>query len=121
MSIEWVAEWKYLGVVLTAGTRYGCSVRERVKSFYRCLNAILRIEGQSNDMILLQLIEAHCVPIITYAVEILHVPNRDERRSLRVAYNAIFRKIFGYRHFESVSNLQHALDWSTWEELIEER
>ena len=45
---------------------------------------------------------------------------RDERRSLRVAYNAIFRKLFGYRDFESVTNLQHALGCPTWDELVEQ-
>ena len=44
-----------------------------------------------------------------------------ERRSMRVAYNAIFRKLFGYRMFESVTNLQHALERDTWEELVERR
>ena len=72
-------------------------------------------------MVLLRLIEAHCVPILTYAIEVTHLSNRDELRSMRVAYNAIFRKIFGYRHFESVTNLQHALRRKTWEELVESR
>ena len=121
VPIQWVDEWKYLGVVLRSGTRYGCSVTERVKAFYRALNAILRIEGRSNDLILLQLIEAHCVPILSYAIEVVTVFNRDERRSLRVAYNSIFRKIFGYRSFESVTNLQHSLRRFTWEELVEKR
>ena len=95
-SIEWVSEWKYLGIVLKSGSSFGCSVTERVKSFYKSLNSILRIEGRSNDMILLHLIETHCVPILTYSIEIVHIVNRDERRSLRVAYNSIFRKLFGY-------------------------
>ena len=45
----------------------------------------------------------------------------DERRSMRVAYNAIYRRLFGYRHFESVTNLQHSLGRKTWEELVELR
>ena len=117
--LEWVNEWKYLGVVLRSGPRYGCSVSERVKSFYRSLNSILRVDGRSDDMVLLRLIESHCVPILTYAIEMTDVSNRDERRSLRVAYNSIFRKLFGYRYFESVTNLQHSLDRLTWEELVE--
>ena len=121
LPIDFVAEWKYLGVVLRSGLRFGCSVVERVKSFYRSLNSILRVEGRSDNMVLLRLIEAHCVPILTYAIELTDVANRDERRSLRVAYNSIFRKLFGYRYFESVSNLQHALGRLTWEELIEKR
>ena len=121
IPIEWVDTWKYLGVVLKAGSRFGCSVAERVKSFYRSLNSILRDEGRSDDMILLRLIESHCVPVLSYAIEIIHVADRDERRSLRVAYNSIFRKLFGYRTFESVTNLQHALKRCTWEELVEQR
>ena len=35
------------------------------------------------------------------------------------AYNSLFRKLFNYRTWESVSNLQHAFDRLTWEELIE--
>ena len=120
-QISFEDEWKYLGVVLKSGTRFGCSIIERVKSFYKSLNSILRVEGRSNDMVMLRLIEAHCVPILCYAIEMTDVANRDERRSLRVAYNAIFRKLFGYRLFESVSNLQHALGRPTWEELVEKR
>ena len=107
--------------MLKSGPRYGCSVTERVKSFYRALNSILRIDGRSNDIILLQLIETHCVPILTYAIEVVNISNRDERRSMRVAYNSIFRKLFGYRSFESVTNLQHCLHRPTWEELIDKR
>ena len=58
--------WKYLGVYLQSGTRYGCSVS--VKSFYKSLNSILRVEGRSYDMVMLRLIETHCVPILTYAI-----------------------------------------------------
>ena len=94
---------------------------ERVKSFYRSLNSILRVEGRSDDVVLLRLIEAHCVPILTYAIEVVHVANRDERRSLRVAYNSLFRKLFAYRSYESVTNLQHFLGRKTWEELVESR
>ena len=47
----------------------------------------------------------------------------DEKRQLRVAYNSVFRKIFGYRAFESVTNLQHSLvpRRPTWEELVDKR
>ena len=107
--------------MLRSGKRFGCAVSERVKSFYRCLNSILRVEGRSDDMVLLRLIEAHCVPLLSYVIEMTDVADRNERGSLRVAYNSIFRKIFGYRHFESVTNLQHALGRQTWEELIEKR
>ena len=64
---------------------------------------------------------AYCVPLLTYEVEILNVANRDEKRQLRVAYNSVFRKIFGYRWYESVSALQGFLGRPTWEQLVERR
>ena len=119
--IEWVDEWVYLGVTLKSGKVFDCSIKERVRKFFRCVNAILRIEGKSNDMVMLRLLEAHCVPLLTYAIEIIHVSNRDERRQLRVAYNSIFRKLFHYRWSESVSALQAFLKRPTWEQLVEKR
>ena len=70
---------------------------------------------------MLALLESQCVSILSYAVEVITVADRDERRRLRVAYNSIFRKLFGYRNWESVTELQHALNRPTWEELIERR
>ena len=119
--IEIVKEWMYLGVMLKSDTIFNCSVTDRIKKFYRCANAIFRIDGRSNDTVMLHLIETHCVPLLTYGIEILHIKNRDERRQLRVAYNSVFRKIFGYRWSESVTALQGFLGRPTWEQLTEKR
>ena len=120
-KVEWAKEWKYLGVTLKSGRYFSCSVKERIAKFYRSANSILRIDGHSNDTVMLRLIESHCVPLLTYAIEIVHVSDRDEKRQLRVAYNSVFRRIFGYRWSESVSSLQQFLDRPTWEELVEKR
>ena len=120
-ALKWVDECKYLGVVLRSGKLFNCSISERIKKFYRAANAILRVEGRSTDVVMLRLLESHCVPILSYAIEIIHIHNRDERRQLRVAYNSIFRKVFGYRWSESVTALQHFLNRPTWEELVEKR
>ena len=82
---------------------------------------MLRIEGRGDDMVVLRLLEAHCLPVLTYGLEVIHVKDRDERRQLRVAYNSIYRKVFNYGFTESVTNLQHALGRLTWEELTKER
>ena len=70
---------------------------------------------------MLQLLETHCLPILTYTIDVIHVADRDERRRMRVAYNSLFRKVFNYRPWESVTELQHALQRPTWEELVETR
>ena len=119
--IEWVKSWPYLGVTLKSHTTFDCCIDEKVKSFYRCANGILRIEGKSSEPVMLQLLEAHCLSILTYAIDVIHVSDRDERRRLRVAYNSLFRKTFNYRTRDSVTDLQHALFRPTWEELVEKR
>ena len=120
-TIPWENQWTYLGVVLQSGAKFGCSVKRTIASFYRSMNAILRIEGRSNDLVMLRLLESHCLPILTYGIEIIEVHDRDDKRQLRVAYNAIFRKIFGYAPFESATNLQHTLGRCTWEKLCDKR
>ena len=31
---------------------FNCSVSDRIKKFYRCANAIFRIDGRSNDIVI---------------------------------------------------------------------
>ena len=120
-ELEWVEKWTYLGVTLASHKRFNCCIDEKVMSFYRSFNAIFRIEGRSNEMVMLQLIETHCISILSYAIEVIHVADEDLRRKLRVAYNSVFRRIFGYRQRDSVTELQHHLLKPTWEELVEKR
>ena len=120
-EIPWVTHWKYLGVVLASGPSFGCCVKETLTKFYKSLNAILRIEGASDEMVMLTLLEAHCIPILSFGIEVLHVSDRDIRRKLRVAYNAVYRRIFSYTRRESVSELQRSLNRCTWEDFCKKR
>ena len=118
--LEWVNSWNYLGVTVVSGKRFGCSVYKRIRKFYRCANAIFRVEGRSDDLTMLRLVESHCVPLLTYGIEISHLSDARERSKIRAAYNSLFRRIFGYRTYESVTQLQLNLARPTWELLIEE-
>ena len=120
-EIDWERQCKYLGVTLVSGPSFSCCTKEPLRKFYRALNAINRIEGRSDEMVMLRLLETHCVPILTYAAEVIYVNDRAERRQIRVAYNAVYRKMFGYSYRESVTLLQHTLNRPTWEELVEKR
>ena len=120
-EIEWIDKWPYLGVVLLSGLKFGCCISEKIRKFYRASNGILRIDGKSDDVMLLRLIESHCIPVLTYGVEVIHVADADVRRQMRVAYNSVFRRIFNYRPWQSVRELQSLLLRPTWEELLEKR
>ena len=120
-EIPWEERCKYLGVTLVSGRIFSCCAKETLSKFYRALNAIIRVEGKSDDMVMLCLLEAHCVPILAYAIEVVCINDRTEKRQLRVAYNSVYRKLFGYSYRESVTLLQHSLGRPTWEELTEQR
>ena len=120
-DIPWVDQWKYLGISLKSGKKFGCSAKEKLSSFYRAMNSILRIDGRADEIVRLRLLEAHCLPILTYGIETFHVADRNDRRQLRVAYNSIFRNLFSYSYSQSVTALQHGLARPTWEELLEKR
>ena len=86
-EIEWVEKWPYLGIVLITGAKFGCCIADKIRKFYKAANHIFRIEGKSNDLMILRLVETHCIPILTYGIEVLVVSDQDTRRQLRVAYN----------------------------------
>ena len=121
VDISWVDQWKYLGITLKSGKKFECSAKEKLSSFYGALNSIIRIEGNSDDLVKLRLLEAHCLSILTYGIEIIHISDPNDRRQLRVAYNSIFRNLFHFSYNESVTALQHGLGRLTWEELCEKR
>ena len=105
--IPWEAKWPYLGVQVKSGLSFNCCVKDKLSSYYRSLKSIIRIKGRSDEIVLLRLLEAHCLPVLTYGIEIIHVKNRW--------------KICGYRYHESVTDLQHNLGRDTWEELVQKR
>jgi hypothetical protein len=92
-----------------------------MSKYYKSVNSILRVEGVCSEMVLLRLIEAHSLPILSYGIEVIHVIDATERRQLRVAYNFIFRRVFHYRKYDSVSEIQELLCRPTWEALVEKR
>ena len=121
IKIQWTDRWTYSGVNLVSSPNFICCVNEKIWKFYRAANNILRINGKSDDLLMLRLIETHCNPILAHAIEVISVMDRDARRQLRVTYNSVFRRVFNYRSWQSVSELQTALSRPTWEELVDKR
>ena len=58
-KIDWVTSWKYLGVDLKSHHSFDCAIDGKLGSFYKCLNAIVRIEGRSNELVML-------IPLLAY-------------------------------------------------------
>ena len=63
---------------------------------------------------------AHCAPILTYGIEVIKISNKS-RQLMKVAYNAIFRRVLRYRRNEGVADVQNYFGYSDWETLCAER
>ena len=59
--------------------------------------------------------------MLTDGIEISYFLDARDRSKIRAAYNSLFRRIFGYRTRESVTNLQLTLARPTWEMLVWQR
>ena len=63
---------------------------------------------------------SHCAPILTYGIEVFEF-SRADFQQMRMAYNAIFRKIFGFRRNESVTDIVLSNGMKKWDDLVESR
>ena len=66
-SIDYVHEWKYLGVTIVGGNSLTFSARTELSSFFRATNAITSVLRGAHEHTILTLIYSNCVPIISYA------------------------------------------------------
>ena len=54
-AIDYVAEWRYLGVTLKRGTHFGFTARPDLTSFFRATNAVLNALKGAHEHVLLSL------------------------------------------------------------------
>ena len=68
------------------------------------VNSILSKCKYTNEIVKLQLLESHCLPIILYATECIDLKKSDIK-AINSWWNSVYRKIFGYNKWESVKKL----------------
>ena len=78
-NIEWVKTWSYLGVTLKSHKSFNCCIENKIRSFYRSTNAILRIDGRLDEIVMLRLLESQCISILTCCGS--HTHSRQRRAS----------------------------------------
>ena len=104
-AVDFVTEWKYLGVTIKNGRRLGFSARPDLTSFFRATNAVLQSLNGAHEHVLLSLLYSNCVPILTYACDVKEFSNAD-MSDCNVAMNNAFRKIFGFKQWQSIRYLR---------------
>ena len=105
ISLGFVSEYKYLGVVLNAGTTLSFSAITVIRSFHRAVNSILYSRVKPNKAILMKLLYTNCVPILTYACAVREFKSADMRKC-HVALNNAIRRIFSFAVWQSIRHIR---------------
>ena len=103
--LEFVNEYKYLGVHLCAGKELSFSPTATIRSFHRAANSILYSRVKPSNIVLMKLLYTNCVPIITYASDIKEFSAADMYRC-HVAVNNAIRKVFSFAVWQSIRDLR---------------
>ena len=77
-NLDYVSEFKYLGVFVQSGNYFTCSLNHTKLKFYRCFNSIYsKAKSASSEVICINLLKSHCLPLILYATEAISPSARD--------------------------------------------
>jgi len=91
--IEWAVSVKYLGCTFRCRTRE-VDASIFVGKFCGSFTSITCVLGTKRDeMTAVHLVKSYCLPLLPYSCEIWSVRS-DDARSLNVAWNNAFRKVF---------------------------
>ena len=107
VPLEYVNEYKYLGVVLCSGIVLTFSPLTAIRSFHRAANSILFSRVKPDNNALLKLLFSNCVPIISYACAVREFKSADMYRC-HVAINNAIRRIFSFQVWESIRHIRIA-------------
>ena len=119
-QLDFVSQWKYLGVTIISEGFFCCSVNKPRSTFYRSSNSILNVLNRPSEDVQLRLLYSICVPNLTYACDVVDYHSKD-KQSLHVALNDAIRKIFGYYCWQSVRDIRESRGYSSVTEIFAER
>jgi hypothetical protein len=108
-AIDWKESIKYLGVNLKSAVKFSVDLNEVRRKFFVAVNSVMNHCSHTSDLIKLELLEKHCLPIILYCVESFNLDNYS-LSLLNSWWNSVYRKIFKFHKWESVKNLICLLD-----------
>ena len=110
MELDFVAQWKYLGITITSGVSFSCTSQKILNTFYRSANSVLNVTRRPSECILMKILHDISVPHLTYACDVIDFPAKEMNR-LHVAVNDAIRKIFTFSRWESVKTLRESFGY----------
>ena len=94
-TLKWESKMKYLGLWFCSGKQFKIDFTDTRRKFFSSVNSILYNCKYASEPCKLQLVEAHCLPILMYAIESLSL-KQDDLKKINSWWNAVYRKIFNY-------------------------
>ena len=117
VSVEYVKEWRYLGTTIVGNKTLSFSARQDLASFFRAANAVINVLNNAEPHVLVSLLYSNCVPILTYACAGKEFSAAD-MSDCNLAINNVFRKIFGFREWQSIRYIRQYFEMKSIYELF---
>ena len=100
-TLEYVDTVKYLGVYISGNFKDDVDIKRQLRSLYASGNTISNKFSACSKNIQLQLLESYCLNF--YCSTLWCNFSKLNLNKIRVAYNNIIRKLFGYNRRDSAS------------------
>ena len=101
VKLNYVNHVKYLGVILQDTLKDHDDMSRQLRFLYSRCNTLLRKFGKCSYQVLLTLYQSYCAP--SYCTFLWCNFNTYMYNKVKVAYNNVFRRIFGYGRRDSAS------------------
>ena len=107
-KIEWSKSITYLGIRVCGGKTLTSDIAPVKQAFFSACNCIYASAKHNDEIVHLSLQETYCKPVLTYGMTALSLTS-EQARSLNCCWNSVYRKIFGFNKWDSVSSLIYGL------------
>ena len=116
--LEYVSEYKYLGVTLNGDKELKFLPVCNIRSFHRAANSILCSRVKPNKKVLMRLLYTNCVPIITYGCAVKEFSAADMYRC-HVAVNNAIRRIVSFAVWQSIRHIRISYGYKSIYEIFQ--
>ena len=117
-QLDYVSEFKYLGVHLRNKGGLSFSALPEILSFHRSWNSIANGRSRPSKDILLRILYTNCVPVLTYACAVKEF-SASEMNSCHVAINNAIRNIFSFDIWQSVRQIRETRGYKSIYEIFQ--
>ena len=112
-AIEWVSEYKYLGVTIDKNLTFSKHIKytvKRVKTRLNAMRTISGLPGGANSQVLRKIYQASVRPILDYGCVVVAFTTTPARKQLETLQNQAIRTILGVPRWSNIQTCQLEAD-----------